>query len=122
LIIATSTPSLTPKTDTAALDQELNNMVLSGKALEAFEQFYADDVVMQENNDEPRIGKETNRKFEQEFFSSLASLERWPHRRIGCKWRHQLFAVVYGHNVQERLSGEDDPGCRSALERRQNRS
>jgi ketosteroid isomerase-like protein len=58
--------------DTAALDQTLNDMVLSGKALEAFEKYYADDVVMQENSDEPRVGKEANRKAEEEFFASLA--------------------------------------------------
>jgi len=58
-------------TDTATLDQTLNDMVLSGKALEAFEQFYADDVVMQENSDEPRVGKDVNRKAEQDFFASL---------------------------------------------------
>ena len=58
--------------DTAALDQTLNDMVLSGKALEAFEKYYADDVVMQENSDEPRVGKEANRKAEEAFFESLA--------------------------------------------------
>ena len=58
--------------DTAVLDQTLNDMVLSGKALEAFEKYYADDVVMQENSDEPRVGKEANRKAEEEFFASLA--------------------------------------------------
>jgi len=56
----------------AALDQALNEAILSGKALEAFEQYYAEDVVMQENSDEPRLGKEANRKAEIEFFSSLA--------------------------------------------------
>jgi len=57
----------------AALDQALNQAILSGKALEAFEQYYAEDVVMQENSEEPRRGKDVNRKAEQEFFSSLAS-------------------------------------------------
>lgn len=56
----------------AALDQALNDAILSGKALEAFEQYYSEDVVMQENSDEPRIGKEANRKAEIDFFSSLA--------------------------------------------------
>ena len=55
----------------AALDQALNEAILSGKALEAFEQYYADDVVMQENSEDPRVGKDVNRKAEVEFFSSL---------------------------------------------------
>ena len=58
-------------TNVAALDQALNEAVLSGKALEAFEQYYADDVVMQENSDAPRVGKDANRKAEIDFFSSL---------------------------------------------------
>ena len=57
--------------DTAARDRELNQMILEGKALEAFEKFYADDVVMQENSDEPVRGKDTNRKREEEFFASV---------------------------------------------------
>jgi ketosteroid isomerase-like protein len=56
----------------AVSDKALNDAILSGKALEAFDLYYADDVVMQENSEEPRIGKEVNRKFEVEFFSSLA--------------------------------------------------
>jgi len=66
-----STATIT-NSSVAALDQALNEAILSGKALEAFEQYYAEDVVMQENSDEPRLGKEANRKAEIEFFSSLA--------------------------------------------------
>ncbi|MBI2451723.1 hypothetical protein HYV50_01435 [Candidatus Pacearchaeota archaeon] len=43
--------------------EELNNMILQGKIMEAFEKFYDENVVMQENSEEPRIGKEINRKF-----------------------------------------------------------
>jgi ketosteroid isomerase-like protein len=68
--VSTQTQSAT---NTASLDHELNEMVLGGKALDAFEKFYAEDVVMQENNDEPRVGKDVNRKAEQDFFSSLQS-------------------------------------------------
>ncbi len=64
--------STATNSNVAALDQALNGAILSGKALEAFEQYYAEDVVMQENSDEPRLGKEANRKAEIEFFSSLA--------------------------------------------------
>lgn len=54
-----------------ALDDELNQMILSGKPMEAFEKFYADDVEMQENADPPAKGKDVNRKREEEFFSSV---------------------------------------------------
>ena len=55
-----------------ALDKDLNDKILTGKALEGFELYYADDVVMQENNEEPFVGKDFNRKREQEFFASIA--------------------------------------------------
>jgi len=55
-----------------ALEEELNQMILSGQALDAFEKLYADDVVMQENQDEPRRGKDTNRSYEQQFFGNIA--------------------------------------------------
>ena len=50
---------------------DLNDLVLKGKALEAFEKYYHDEVVMQENESPPTIGKEANRKRENEFFSSI---------------------------------------------------
>lgn len=58
--------------DYTALDNKLNEMVLTGKALEAFEELYAEDVVMQENSEAPRVCKEVNRKLEQDFFASVA--------------------------------------------------
>jgi ketosteroid isomerase-like protein len=61
-------------TNVQELDKQLNDDVLSGKAMEAFEKYYADDVVMQENSEEPRQGKDVNRKAEEEFF---ASVEAW---------------------------------------------
>ena len=54
-----------------ALDAELNDAILNGKGLEAFESYYAEDVVMQENDAEPTIGKSANRIREQEFFDAI---------------------------------------------------
>ena len=58
-------------TSVQELDKQLNDGVLAGKVMETFEKFYADDVVMQENSDEPRVGKAANRKAEEEFMSSV---------------------------------------------------
>ena len=58
-----------------ALEKQVNDMILGGKAMEAFEQFYADDVAMQENADEPMRGKDANRKREEEFFSAIESAQ-----------------------------------------------
>ena len=57
-----------------SLDRKLNEAILSGKALEAFDEYYADDVTMQENNGEPFAGKAVNREREVKFFSTVAQL------------------------------------------------
>jgi hypothetical protein len=54
----------------------LNELVLSGKRLDAFEKFYHEDVVMQENENVPTIGKEANRKRELEFFNNLLEFRK----------------------------------------------
>lgn len=51
---------------------ELNQLVLSGKMIEAFEKFYHDDVQMQENTRLPVVGKEANRKRELEFLNNIS--------------------------------------------------
>lgn len=53
--------------------EELNQMILKGKILEAFEKFYAEDIVMQDNETPAREGKSTCRKFEEEFVSKLTA-------------------------------------------------
>lgn len=59
--------------DIAKLDAELNEMIRQGKAMDAFEKFYADNVVMMEN-DEACEGKDANRKREMEFFGSIQEM------------------------------------------------
>ena len=50
---------------------DLNQMIQSGKALEAFEKYYDENCVMQENDSEPRMGKELNREFETSFVGNV---------------------------------------------------
>src|SRR5882757_4128544 len=59
---------------TLELDKKLNDAVLGGKAMEAFEELYDDNVVMQENAEPEYRGKDFNRKREIEFFQSV---EAW---------------------------------------------
>jgi SnoaL-like domain len=63
----------------AELEKKLNDAVLGGKALEAFDELYDDDIVMQENLEPEYRGKEFNRKREIEFFSSV---EAWHDARV----------------------------------------
>ncbi|MEO6667923.1 MAG: SnoaL-like domain-containing protein [Ferruginibacter sp.] len=50
---------------------DLNQLVLDGKMLEAFEKYYHDDVAMQENSNTATIGKEANRMREQIFLENI---------------------------------------------------
>jgi len=51
--------------------KKLTDMILQGKTMEAFEEFYSEDIVMQENSEEPRVGKDTNREFEKQFMENI---------------------------------------------------
>ena len=55
--------------------QELIKMILEGRTMEAFEKFYDENVIMQENNMPPTIGKEANRKRELEAVSSITEFK-----------------------------------------------
>jgi len=55
----------------AELDQQLNARILAGDILGAFDEYYADDVVMQENATEPSAGKAANRVREEQFVGSI---------------------------------------------------
>ena len=50
---------------------DLNKMVLEGKAIEAFDKYYAENCSMQENDQSPTVGKDANRKREEDFFGSI---------------------------------------------------
>lgn len=69
LIVKEGDPQMS--TDLQATFEAIKQQVLQGKAMDVFEQYYADDVVMQENESPATIGKEANRQRELEFFSKL---------------------------------------------------
>jgi len=57
--------------DLKAAFEDIKTLVLQGKAMEAFEKYYGEEVVMQENETPATIGKTANRQRELEFFSKL---------------------------------------------------
>lgn len=52
--------------------EALNSMILNGQILEAFDKYYSESVVMQENNEAPRVGKDINRQHEIDFLNNVA--------------------------------------------------
>ena len=53
--------------------EDLNQMILEGKILDAFDKYYAPDVVMQDNDTPVRKGFESCRKFEESFVNNLTA-------------------------------------------------
>ena len=54
--------------------QEIYQMMNEGKALEAFDKYYDENVVMIEGDGNKREGKATNRKYEENFFAGVKQI------------------------------------------------
>ena len=52
--------------------KDLNSLVQEGKLMDAFEKYYHDEVVMQENANDPVVGKSANRERELQFLNNIA--------------------------------------------------
>jgi len=61
-------------TDVAKHEAELNAMIQKGEIMAAFEKYYVDDIVMQENTEPPCTGKSANRAREQAFVDSIGQV------------------------------------------------
>src|SRR6202161_4067053 len=57
--------------------EDLIAKVVGGKALEAFDRYYADDVTMQENEQPPRVGKAACRAFYADFLSKIKEVRTY---------------------------------------------
>ena len=68
-------------------NEKLNQLLQQGKAMDAFEQFYAKNVKMQENETEPRKGKDFNREQCGGFVAAFPDLKL------------QVLSVAYGENL-----------------------
>ncbi len=110
---------------TKELVEDLNSMILKGQIMEAFEKHYHEDVVMQENEQTPTIGKAANREREKQFLVDLVefrgaevkavavgdnvSMVEWffdyTHKEWGKKTYHQVAVQRWkdGKIVQERF-------------------
>jgi hypothetical protein len=68
--------------------EDIKNLVLQGKAMEAFEKYYGEDVVMQENESPATVSKAANRSRELDFFSKVTEFRGT-----------EVKAVAYGDDV-----------------------
>ncbi|MGD1894898.1 MAG: nuclear transport factor 2 family protein [Cyclobacteriaceae bacterium] len=68
-------------------NERLNQLLEQGKAMDAFELFYAENVTMQENETEPRLGKDFNREQCGGFVATFPDLKL------------QVMSVAYGEDL-----------------------
>lgn len=55
---------------------ELNAMIQQGETMRAFEKFYHDNVIMQENDSSPIVGKDANRDREIQFHDNISEFRK----------------------------------------------
>lgn len=86
----------------AAIEQaltDLNQLVVKGRLIDAFEKYYHEDVAMQENNLPPTISKSANREREMQFLANVtefrsASAE---HVAVGDNISYVTWTYDYTH-------------------------
>jgi ketosteroid isomerase-like protein len=54
--------------------KDLYELIFTGRLMDGFEKYYAEDVVMQELGEEPRVGKAVNRAYEQQFLENCEAV------------------------------------------------
>ncbi len=64
----------TPRAELQEKIDDLNRRILQGEILDAFEDHYAENVVMQEGAEDPIRGKDANREREKAFVNGLEEL------------------------------------------------
>ncbi|MGZ3838600.1 MAG: hypothetical protein ACXVLT_09320 [Flavisolibacter sp.] len=85
---------------------ELNSLVLNGKMMDAFEKYYHDDVVMQENHLPPTISKLANRQRELTFLNNITEFRCAEVKGIGVG--HNISFVVWKYDYTHKQWGVRD--------------
>lgn len=82
----------------------LNQLVLQGRAMDAFEQYYDEQVVMQENARPPTVVKVANRQRELEFFGNITDLRAI--RALNVAVGENVTMVVWHYDYTHKEWGE----------------
>ena len=79
---------MTTTTELRAIYEDIKTLMSQGKAMDVFEKYYAEDVLMQENDNPSTVGKTANRARELDFFAKVTEIRGL-----------QLKEVVYRDNL-----------------------
>jgi len=83
---------------------DLNQMVLEGRMMDAFEKYYHENVSMQENEMEPTISKAANRQREQEFLANIVSFRNAQIKGTGIG--DDISFVIWSYDYAHKEWGE----------------
>lgn len=86
--------------------EALNQRILDGDILGAFDEYYADDVVMLDNDGEPRVGKATCRKFEEDFVNNLTAFRGAKVRNVMVSEDAGIAAVEWDFDYSHKEWGD----------------
>jgi ketosteroid isomerase-like protein len=75
-------------TDLKTVFEDIRTLIQQGKTDEVFEKYYADDVMMQDNQHPPTIGKAANRQRIQDFLAGIVEFNKL-----------ELQSVAFGEDV-----------------------
>ena len=81
--------------------------IQAGNVLGVFDELYADDVVMRENQGAPRVGKAANRAYEQGFVADVAAWHRADVKSVQVNEAAQTSAVEWAFELT--FKGQDQP-------------
>jgi len=74
---------------------ELNAKILQGEVLNAFDQFYAQNVVMCEIGGEPRVGKEACREYEVQWVNGIRAFHAAEVKNVSVDERSDGTGVAF---------------------------
>ncbi|MDP2788548.1 MAG: nuclear transport factor 2 family protein [bacterium] len=83
--------------NTKELVLDLAKMLEEHKLMEAFEKYYADEVIMQENESEPFVSKATNHAREDAFVGGLTEFRDL--KVLGVAWGENYSSMEYFMDV-----------------------
>lgn len=80
---------------------DLNDLVLQGRALEAFEKYYHEKVVIQENQKLPTVGKKANRALIKKFIASVSEFRSAKPLKVTIGQGTSMVEWQYEYNHKE---------------------
>ncbi len=83
---------------------DLNDMIMQGASLEAFERFYDENIVIQVNDESPIIGKGLNRITKENHFNNIVEFKSAKPLKVTIG--EQSTMVEWHLNYEHRLYGE----------------